>query len=266
MIPDDVLQAIGRSAPTLLNEERPFLVTTEPGSETSPSFRTAVAAALRDGTARTHPNPTPDSCDPASEGRCFDDATARVRSEGDPRRLHQILVDWQAEESLIVLAGMRRRSIDLGALVEADGTPVPDRRAIQRIARLSSEIAARTLEAPVLDTDSQETLFELLAAFGAACSSTREGQSIVVSAPTPWGPARIERYTFDDDRMSDLVEIDPALEAMLPVAMRTSVVQDPNDDEEDIVRIDAHSIMIEHADLPTPMEAARTLAAGWSAS
>lgn len=265
MIPDDVLQAIGRSPPTLLNEERPFLVTTESKSAMSPTFRAAVAAALRDGTARTRPNSTPDSCDPASEGRCFDDAGPRIRADGRPSRPHQVLVGWEAEEHLITLAGMKRRSIDLGALVDADDTPVPDRRAIQRIARLSSEIAARTLEADRLDLVALEALYQLLAAFGAACCTSREGQSIVVTAPSPWGPATIERYTFDDDRMSERVEIDPVLEAMLPVAMSTSVVIDPNDDDEDIVRINAHAVMIEHADLPTAMEAARTLAAGWPA-
>jgi hypothetical protein len=265
MIPEDVLRTIGTSPPRLRNEDRPFLVWTSSPTTIPADFGAAIAAGLRNGSIGTTRNPTPDSCDPASEGRCFSDHEHRPRLRNHVARSHEILIDWNGMEDIIAMAGMMRRDVDLDTLCDLDGTSVPDRVAIQRIACVSAEIAARTLVSPTIDQDARESLHDLLAAFAAASHVTVPGETLVIMAPSPWGPAKIGSFRINDDFIDHEIGYDPSIEAILPVAMRVQVMDDPDDLGIDRIRIDQLSFSVNHENMPTAMEAARTLARGWPA-
>ena len=265
MMPEGVLSTIGAAPPKLRNEDRQFLVWTPSPTTIPAAFGAAIATGLRDGSIGTTHNPTPDSCDPASEGRCFSDHEPRRRLRNCTARSHEILIDWNGEEDVIAMAGMTRHDVDMGALCDLDGTMVPDRVAIQRIACVSAEIAARTLVSPTIDEDALESLHDLLAAFAAASHVTVPGETIMIMAPSPWGPAKIRSYRVEADFMGHDVEYDESLEAKLPVAMHVQVLDDPDDLGIDRIRIDQLSFNVDHENMPTAMESARTLARGWPA-
>lgn len=262
MIPASVLQAIGRTPPPLRNEDRPFLVST-PFPESIPmEFGEAVARALRDGDARTFPLGPDETPDPASEARCFLDCAARVRI-GNVAQTHEVLVDWNAEEDLILMAGLKRAEPDSGNLVEADGGPVPLRRARNRMARIAAEIAARTLTAIRITEDEHRRLSELMKAIATASCPLRPDEAVAITAPTPWGPASIRAYANDPDRAGLAFEIDPAFERMLPVVMEIQIVED-DDTGLDRLRIDALSILVQGNHLLGAMDVTRILSAGWT--
>lgn len=262
MIPASVLQAIGRTPPPLRNENRPFLVSTSFPESIPMEFGEAIARALRDGEARTFPLGPGESPDPASEARCFLDCAPRVRI-GNVLQTHEVLVDWNAEEDLILMAGLRRAEPDSGHLVEADGREVPMHRARSRMAWIAAEIAARALTATRITEDEHHRLGELMTAVTTASCPLGPKGFVTISAPTPWGPASI-RTSVDNHTKTCLdVVIDPTLERLLPVVLEISIVEDDNTGL-DRLRIDALSMTVRHRDMLGAMDVARILSAGWT--
>lgn len=262
MIPASVLHAIGRTPPPLRNEDRPFLVST-PFPESIPmEFGEAIGRALRDGEARTFPLGPDEKPDPASEARCFLDCAARVRI-GNVPQTHEVLVDWNAEDDLILMAGLRRAEPDSRNIVESDGRPVSMRQARNRIACIAAEIAARTLTATRMSEIEHDRLTALMTAIATASCPLRPDEAVAVTAPTPWGPAWMRIYANDPSRSGLTFEIDPTFERMLPVAMEIQVVED-DDTGLDRLRIDGLSIIVQGDRLLGAMDVTRILSTGWT--
>lgn len=263
MNPDDLLESIGRSMRTLLNEDRPFLVSTNMGDDVPTAFRKDLAAALARSTMRNVVNATPEQRDPASESRCFADEGPRRRTRRRGSRMHTILVDWQMEEDLIRLAGMERSTAVPYELVDADGNPVSIDDALLRMSPYSSEIGRRTLSSPLIGIRQQDAMRRLLAAFVTSSCTVLQNEAIIVTAPSPCGPATIRRSSSDSSRHGEILDIDPAIEGILPVWMTIQMLEGMTEREPDTVRIDCAQTMLTCPDLPDAMEAARILAAGW---
>lgn len=262
MIPASVLQAIERTPPPLRNGDRQFLVST-PFPESIPmEFGEAIARALRDGEARTFPVELDRTPEPASEARLFLDCAPRVRI-GNVLQTHEVLIGWNAEEDLILMAGLRRAEPDSEHLVEADGREVPIHRARTRMACIAAEIAARALTATRVTEDQHDRIDGLLAAIATASCPLRPDETVSICAPTPWGPASIQTYVNDPARAGLVFEIDPTFERLLPVVLEISIVED-DDTGLDRLRIDALSKTVRHQDMLGAMDVTRILSTGWT--